>query len=130
MKYLLSLFIALGYTSLQAQVYDRTTNNNRQYTDSTAKHTIDSLYTLVVSGQSFGDLATKYSQDPGSYKRGGELPPTSMEEYVDEYRKEVLTLSVNEVSKPFKTDFGYHIVQLTAKNDHVYSTRHILIRTD
>ncbi|RZL30618.1 MAG: hypothetical protein EOO96_17770 [Pedobacter sp.] len=46
-------------------------------------------------------------------------------------RKEaVLKLAPNELSKPFRSDYGYHIVQLVSKKDNVFVTRHILLRTD
>lgn len=111
-------------------MYSRVTNNNKFYTDSTANVEIQSLYKMIQSGSDFYDLAVKYSQDPGSYKKGGELRPTSMEEYVEEYRKAILTLKVNEISPPFKSIYGYHIAQLISVKNGVYVSRHILLRVD
>ena len=114
----------------KAQIYDRRTNNNLAYNDSTAKAAIWSLYDSLQQGKPFTNLAFKYSQDPGSFKQGGELKPTTMEEYVNEYKEVVLKLGPNEVSKPFRSEYGYHIVQLVSKKDNVFVTRHILLRTD
>ena len=114
----------------KAQLYNRQTNNNLTYNDSTAKVAIWSLYDSLQHGKQFTDLAFKYSQDPGSFKQGGELKPTTMEEYVNEYKEVVLKLAPNELSKPFRSNYGYHIVQLVSKNDDVFVTRHILLRTD
>ena len=112
------------------QVYNRETNNNAHYTDSTARVEIESLYRMIKNGYNFYDLAVNYSQDPGSYRLGGQLKPTTMAEYVPEFRMTILSLSVGEISRPFKTDFGYHIAQLISVHDTIYVTRHILLRVD
>ena len=130
MKLVLLFTISLLSVTTKAQLYDRRTNNNLTYNDSTAKSAIWSLYDSLQAGKRFTDLAFKYSQDPGSYRQGGELEPTTMEEYVNEYRKVVSELTPGEMSKPFKSDFGYHIVQLVSKKDKHFLTRHILLRTD
>ncbi|MBC8152373.1 MAG: peptidylprolyl isomerase [Bacteroidetes bacterium] len=70
------------------------------------------------------------SQDSGVYKAGGELGLSSMKDCALDYRSVVLTLAVNELSRPFRTEFGYHIVQLTAKKNGLYNTGHILLRVD
>jgi parvulin-like peptidyl-prolyl isomerase len=53
-----------------------------------------------------------------------------MDEYVSEFGNVILTLKTDEISKPFKTNFGYHIAQLIAAKDGIYTTRHILLRVD
>jgi parvulin-like peptidyl-prolyl isomerase len=130
MKAILFTYLLFLSVSAKAQLYSRETNNNTIYTDSTAKKEILTLYNLILNGQDFSDIAFKYSQDPGSYKQGGELRPTAMNEYVYEYREAVFKLSLNEISKPFKSEYGYHIVQLIAKKDSVYISKHILLRVD
>ncbi|WP_461139314.1 peptidylprolyl isomerase [Spirosoma pomorum] len=115
-------------TIVKGQVHSIKTNNDIQYIDSTAKVTIDSIYNLLVAGHDFRDLAFKYSQDASSYKQGGELAFTTMKEYVSEYRNAILGLTLNGISKPFRTKFGYHIAQLLSKKDSIYRTKHILIR--
>ena len=55
---------------------------------------------------------------------------TTMENYVNEYKEVVLKLTTGETSKPFKSDFGYHIVQLVSRKDKYFLTKHILLRTD
>lgn len=124
------ILLTLCSLTAKAQFHSRLTNNNRLYNDSTAKLAIDSLYSLILAGKDFKKIAFDNSQDPGSYLKGGELKPSTMEEYINDYRAVVLTLQLNEISRPFKSDYGYHIVQLIAKKDSLYTTRHILIRTD
>jgi alpha-glucosidase len=128
MKSLLLAFSVFLSTTVKGQFYSPKTNNNIQYDDSTAKITIDSLYNLLVAGRNFKDIAFNYSQDPGSYKQGGELTSATLDAYVNEYRDAILKLTLNEISKPFRTRFGYHIAQLLFKKDSLYLTKHILIR--
>lgn len=129
-KYLFFSYLLLMSIKTEAQLYNRETNNNLVYNDSTAKVEIFSIYSLIKKGEKFEEVAIKYSQDPGSYKLGGLLNPSTMEEYVPEYKAVTLKLAISELSMPFKTDFGYHIVQLISKKDKVYTTRHILLRID
>ncbi|MBC8152372.1 MAG: peptidylprolyl isomerase [Bacteroidetes bacterium] len=129
-KYGFLVWFALLSHVATAQLYSRETNNNTRYTDSTAKVEIESLYKMLQNGYDFSGLAVRYSQDPGSYKVGGELGLSTMRDYVFEYRNVVMGLTVNEISPPFLTEYGYHIVQLIGKKDGLYNTRHILLRTD
>ena len=122
--------IDVGGKNEHTFMYSRVTNNNKLYTDSTATIDIQSLYKILQNGYKFHDLAINYSQDPGSYLKGGELKPTTMDEYVSEFRNIILSLQIGEISMPFKTDFGYHIAQLIAMKDGIYTTRHILLRVD
>ncbi|AKD56642.1 peptidylprolyl isomerase [Spirosoma radiotolerans] len=130
MKYRLLIFFVFISGLGKAQSYNRETNNNKTYNDSTAKVEIYTIYELLKHGEKFDNMAIKFSQDPGSYKEGGALRPSTMEGYVGEYRNIVLNLSIDEISIPFKTEYGYHIVQLISKKDDVYGTRHILLRID
>lgn len=78
-----------------------------------AQHKIDSIYTQLNSGEDFGKLAEKYSQDEGSSKNKGEMNwIASLSGYPEEFKDAAFALSVNQVSKPFKTNFGWHIIKL------------------
>ena len=128
-------YIFLGWLALlshlaTAQFQAGATNNSVQYTDSTATVEIESIYKMLVNGYDFAGLAGRYSQDSGSYKVGGELGWSTMKDCAPEYRSVVLTLAEDGLSRPFRTDFGYHIVQLIGQKDSLYSTRHILMRVD
>jgi len=81
----------------------------------------------IMSGESFGDLAKQYSQDPGSARRGGELGFYGRGELAPEYEATALSLSPGEVSEPVESVFGFHIIELLEKRGNTYSTRHILI---
>lgn len=76
-----------------------------------AKAMIDSIYGLAVAGGDFGELARKFSNDPGSAARGGELGWFGRGMMVAEFDSVAFALADGEISKPFSTQFGYHIVK-------------------
>jgi peptidyl-prolyl cis-trans isomerase SurA len=81
----------------------------------TAKKKIDEIYAELVKGGSFEDLAQKYSEDPGSSDKGGKLPEFgsgTSTRMVTEFEDQAFLLTDNgSFSKPFQTDFGFHIVK-------------------
>jgi foldase protein PrsA len=74
----------------------------------------DQLYSQIKSGGDFAALAKKYSEDPGSKATGGKLT-VSKGRQVPEFDKSAFSLAVNEVSKPVKTQYGWHIIQALTK---------------
>jgi len=72
---------------------------------------IDSLYNvLTTAGADFGELARQYSQDPGSGSRGGDLGWFGPGMMVKEFDETVFSMEDGEYSKPFRTQFGWHII--------------------
>ncbi|WP_151957102.1 peptidylprolyl isomerase [Acinetobacter guillouiae] len=78
-----------------------------------AKQTIDSIYNRLKEGDDFATLASTYSNDPGSARDGGSLGWVSPGMMVPEFDKLMQSSPVNEISKPFQTQFGWHILQVT-----------------
>ena len=77
------------------------------------KERADLIYNRLINGEDFSRLAKQFSEDPGTAKKGGELPWFSNNSQLPEgFIKESFALTKNdELSKPFKTPFGYHIVK-------------------
>lgn len=67
----------------------------------------------ILSGKAtFASLAKKYSQDPGSKSKGGDLGWVTQGQMVKEFEDAVFAAKKGEVTKPFKTQYGYHIAQV------------------
>ena len=80
-----------------------------------ARKKIDEIYEKLNKGEIFEDLAQNFSDDPGSSDKGGKLPEFgsgSNTRMVLEFENEAFKLKQNgEYSKPFQTEFGFHIVK-------------------
>lgn len=75
------------------------------------KAAIDSIYNVVAAGADFADVAMRESQDPGSAQRGGDLGWFGSGMTVAEFDSVAFALADGEISKPFTTPFGYHIIK-------------------
>lgn len=81
-----------------------------------AQNKVDSIYDQIKKGGNFGTLAEMFSQDEASSKNKGEMNwIASLSGYPDEFKDIAFGLDKDEVSKPFKTNFGFHIVKLIDK---------------
>ncbi|NMH64873.1 peptidylprolyl isomerase SurA [Shewanella salipaludis] len=67
---------------------------------------------LRADDSKFAELAHQYSEDPGSSAKGGELGWADPNIYVPEFTQELKGLQLGEISEPFRTTHGWHIVQL------------------
>lgn len=76
----------------------------------------------------FAALAKKYSQDPGSAKRGGDLGFAKRGTFVPEFEATAYDLEVGMISDIVETEFGFHIIQLLERRGNTVHTRHILIK--
>ncbi|MAS81054.1 MAG: molecular chaperone SurA [Legionellales bacterium] len=76
------------------------------------------LKTRIESGDDFGLLAKGNSDDPGSAIKGGDLGWTSPGALVPEFQKMMDSIELGEVSKPFKTDYGWHILEVLERREH------------
>jgi parvulin-like peptidyl-prolyl isomerase len=72
---------------------------------------------LLKDGADFATLARKYSKDTGSGQNGGELGWAPASNYVTEFADAVSTLEIGAISEPVKTQFGYHIIQVIAREE-------------
>ncbi len=75
-----------------------------------AKVRIDSIYTALKNGADFADLAKRFSQDPGSAVNGGALPWIGPGQTVKEFEDQAYALQKGEMSQPFQSPYGYHII--------------------
>lgn len=81
----------------------------------------------IINGEKFSMLATLYSQDPESAKKGGELGFFTRGVMVPEVEAAAFALKPGEVSPIVESVFGFHIVQLIERRGNLVNARHILI---
>lgn len=91
--------------------------NATQAEQDAAKLRADSIYTALVKGANFADLARRLSDDKGSASRGGDISWVQKGQTVKEFEDLVFTMKKGELSKPFLSPFGYHIVKLMDKQN-------------
>ncbi|NLW46520.1 MAG: tetratricopeptide repeat protein [Firmicutes bacterium] len=76
----------------------------------------DEVYRKVIAGGDFEQLVLEYTDDPGTRATGGVIGPMSLADFVanmvGEFTEGALALSLGEVSKPVKSQFGYHIIRM------------------
>ena len=83
----------------------------------------------IDKGLSFEEAAKKYSEDPGSKDNGGYLGFVPRGTFVKEFEKAAFTLAINTISKPIKTQFGFHIIEVLERSGERIGVRHILLQT-
>ncbi len=71
----------------------------------------------LKAGANFGDLAKKYSDDPGSAKDGGLLPPITRGRTVPEFEQAAFGTPVGQTTAIIRTSYGFHIIHVEAKQD-------------
>ncbi|KXK38065.1 MAG: PpiC-type peptidyl-prolyl cis-trans isomerase [Bacteroidetes bacterium OLB9] len=85
----------------------------------------------VIKGEmKFEDAASKYSMDPGSAVKGGDLGFAKRGVYVPEFEATVFSLSKDEISDIIETEFGFHFIQLLERRGNSVRARHILIKPE
>lgn len=79
--------------------------------------TANEVYEKLQNGEDFAALAQQYSADPGSGANGGELGWFTVGRMVPEFNDAAYALDLNTISEPVKSDFGYHIIEVTDKRE-------------
>ncbi len=78
-----------------------------------AKQMVNSLYTRLKQGEDFAVLAATFSNDPGSARDSGSLGWVSPGVMVPEFEQRMKDTPVGQISEPFQSQFGWHILQVT-----------------
>ncbi len=81
----------------------------------------------VQAGSSFSTKAVLYSQDPGSSSNGGYYKMNKKTPFVKEFKDVAFSLGEGEISEPFETDFGFHIIYVEKIRGQEIELRHILL---
>jgi peptidyl-prolyl cis-trans isomerase SurA len=85
---------------------------------------------IVEGGEGFAALATRYSDDRGSARAGGDLGWTKRGVFVPAFEAAAYKLDQGEISPIVESEFGFHLIQLLERRGNTIHTRHILIRPE
>lgn len=77
-----------------------------------AKEEVTDIRARIVSGEDFAELAKEFSDDPGSALVGGDLGWADIAAFVPEFQKAVREAELNELTQPFQTQFGWHLLEV------------------
>lgn len=92
----------------------------------TALQTLKDLRKEAVAGADFSALAAKNSDEPGARESKGRLPQFGRGQMVPEFEEVVYGMREGEISQPFETEFGYHVVMLHKRQGELLEASHIL----
>ena len=90
---------------------------NALITDDIAKDRLLELKLRIENGEKFSDLARAYSDDTMSAADGGDLAWSARGTFVPEFDDKIDNLSLNKISDPFSTQFGWHILEVLGKRN-------------
>ncbi len=91
---------------------------------------LQGLLDSIKAGADFATLAKRYSEDPGSASRGGDLGLVRRGQFVKEFETAVFALAEGQTSGIVETLFGYHVIQLQERRGDAVRARHILLRVE
>jgi peptidyl-prolyl cis-trans isomerase SurA len=90
---------------------------NEIRSEADAKARIDQVYNKIMNGEDFAELAKEYSDDPGSGSAGGDLGWVNPGDMVPKFDQTMQDTQPGGLSKPFKSKFGWHILQVEDRKD-------------
>ncbi len=88
---------------------------NQLQDDATVRQKLTAIRQRILNGEEFSVFASSMSEDSGSAVNGGDLGWAGPGSYVPEFESTLGSLKENEISEPFKTQFGWHVVQLLGR---------------
>lgn len=89
---------------------------------------LESLRDRILAGENFTELASKFSDDPGSARVGGDLGLQKRGTFVPEFEAAAYNLTEGELSDIVESPFGFHLIELIKRRGNLIHTRHILIK--
>jgi peptidyl-prolyl cis-trans isomerase SurA len=83
----------------------------------------------ALAGEDFGELAKKHSTEPSAQYTGGDLGWAGRGMMVPQFEATAFKTKIGDISMPFETDFGFHILKLLDRRGNEYHAQHILLST-
>ncbi len=85
---------------------------------------------IVTSDATIEEMARAFSDDPGSASRGGRIEDTNLSDLVPEFAAVASRLPIGEISQPFESPFGIHILRVNERRGENVDFNHVLISID
>lgn len=86
--------------------------------DATVEQRLRIVRDRILKGEDFASLARILSEDPGSAAEGGDLGWSAPGTFVPEFEQVLASLREEEISEPFRSQFGWHIVQMMGRRQY------------
>lgn len=86
--------------------------------EETAKQRLQDAYDRIQAGENFAEVAKLMSDDPGSANQGGEMGWTNPGEFVPEFEEVANNSEIGELSEPFRSRFGWHILEVQERRTY------------
>jgi len=90
---------------------------------------LNELKKQIEEGANFKMKAIINSDDPGVTQNGGKYEVTKESQFIKEFKETAFSLDLGQVSKPFKSDYGYHIMQFHEIRGNIRIASHILMQS-
>ena len=91
---------------------------NEVQDDDTVRQKLTEIRRRILGGEDFSAVAKVVSEDPQSAIEGGDLGWTAPGNFVPEFEKVMSALQIDGISEPFKTQFGWHILQVLERRTY------------
>lgn len=86
--------------------------------EETAQQQLEDARERILGGEAFGEVAKLLSDDPGSASQGGEMGWTGPGEFVPEFEEVANTAEIGDLSEPFRSRFGWHILEVLERRTY------------
>jgi peptidyl-prolyl cis-trans isomerase SurA len=104
-------------SELQSLVRHILVQPSRIRTEEETRELIEEVHQKLLDGEDFADLARQHSEDPGSALNGGDLGWTSGTEFVPEFREAIAATPTGELSAPFRSQYGWHVLEVVERRE-------------
>ena len=91
---------------------------NQIIDNETAKQKLEEAREQILNGEKFGEIAKLLSEDPGSVDEGGSMGWSSPGIFVEEFEEVVERTEIGQISQPFQSRFGWHILEVTGRRSY------------
>ena len=108
-----------------AQIVRKAKVSDAQKTE--ARQKLTGLREQILKGADFNELAKKFSEDPSAQYNGGDMGYVGRGAMVPQFEAMAFKLKEGEISMPFESPFGFHVMQLIDRRGNEYNSRHILL---